>query len=441
MFDYVNFPNVLIDSIFTDEQYKKLYYNVATNDKKYIDRIDDTGYVSHGDPIDEELFSVIAEKMEKVVGKKVTKYMSHYARYSNDGKTFPMLRPHYDRGLELATVSMTIILDSTIDWDVETENHVFSPTKNQGITFSGSHQFHWRPYKKFADTDYYDILVCQFLVDGEESILTQDHREVMDFKTTEICDTWNKKNHLKMNIGNTVIEFKDNLPIVQTKESDIINTMNTPIKPVAFDHFFTQEEVESIYKTVNDMMDKGVADTGDKYQYMTKLTNNGFIAILSPEPFDKAIGEKFREKAAELISNPAPVGFLFARYTWDSGDAPSLMPHCDRSEKKMGLYGTVELDKSINWDFYVEDEKFEMVNNRSVWFTGTHQPHWRPDKDFAPNDYYDIIICQTHSLDDEVLLTEEDRDIMDIKASECAQKHKDLLVNGLLKQYSEDGCQ
>jgi hypothetical protein len=264
---------------------------------------------------------------------------------------------------------------------------------------------------------------------------------MMDIRGNNYCRVWESENMEFLYPESYNVTPLGTFVAKNQSTSDIMITMNTPIKPVAFDHFFTKEEVDSIYKTVNDMMDKGVADTGDKYQYMTKLTNNGFIAILSPEPFEKSIAEKFRSKAAELILNPAPVGFLFARYTWDSGDAPSLMPHCDRSEKKMGLYGTVELDKTLDWDFYVEDEKFEMVNNRSVWFTGTHQPHWRPDKDFGPNDYYDIIICQTHSLDDEVLLTEEDRDIMDIKASECAQKHKDLLVNGLFKQYSEDGCQ
>jgi hypothetical protein len=223
--------------------------------------------------------------------------------------------------------------------------------------------------------------------------------------------------------------------------NDIMVSMANPITPVKIEHFFTKENVDSVYETVNDLMRKGEEDHGDRYHYMTKLTNNGFIAILSPEGFDKSISQAFYDKASELIENPAPVGFLFARYTWDSGDAPTLLPHCDRSEKKMGLYGTVQLDATLDWDFYVEDEKFEMQHNTAVWFTGTHQPHWRPDKDFGPNDFYDIIICQTHSLNDEYMLTEQDRDIMDQKATDCAQRHKDLLVNGLLKQYSEDGCQ
>lgn len=217
--------------------------------------------------------------------------------------------------------------------------------------------------------------------------------------------------------------------------------MANPIKPVAIDNIFSEDEIESIYKTVEDTFASGLADHGDKYYYMTKLTNNGFVAILRPEKFEHKIEHKFRAMASTLIDNPRGCGFLFARYTLDSGSMPSLMPHCDKSEKKMGLYGTVELKKTIDWDFYVEDEKFDMDFNRSVWFTGTHQPHWRPDAQFGPEDYYDIIICQTVSEDDDYLLTEEDREVVDKKAHEIEKKYKDLLLNGLLKQYDPDGCQ
>lgn len=217
--------------------------------------------------------------------------------------------------------------------------------------------------------------------------------------------------------------------------------MATPIKPTSFNNIFSDHEIELIYQTVEETFAKGIADHGDKYHYMTKLTNNGFVAILDPTIFSPLIGNKFKAIAGTLIDNPRGCGFLFARYTLDSGSTPTLLPHCDRSEPRMGLYGTVELKKTLDWDFYVEDEKFDMSFNKSVWFTGTHQPHWRPDIEFGPEDYYDIIICQTVSLDDPYLLTEEDREAMDIKAHEIEQKHKDLLVNGLLKQYEVDGCQ
>lgn len=218
--------------------------------------------------------------------------------------------------------------------------------------------------------------------------------------------------------------------------------MSKPIKPAQLNNTFTDEEYNAIYDCVNKIMQNGINDHNDKYHYMTKLTNNGFIAILSPEGFDPIIAKKLKSLATQFISDPSNVGFLFARYTWDSGDAPTLMPHCDKSEKYMGLYGTVELNKTIDWDFYVEDEKFEMNKNSSVWFTGTHQPHWRPDKEFGPNDYYDILLCQTHSSSDNALLSEEEISIMDKKATSFSLKYKDtLLQKGWAKQYSEDGCQ
>jgi hypothetical protein len=214
--------------------------------------------------------------------------------------------------------------------------------------------------------------------------------------------------------------------------------MPNPIKPVQLNNVFTPEEYAAIYEQVNSIMERGVKDHNDKYAYMTKLCN-GFIIIDSPEGFAPIVKEKLKALATELIGDPAEVGFLFARYTLESDDTPMLMPHCDKSEKKMGLYGTVELDATLQWDFYVEDEKFEMGKNNSVWFTGTHQPHWRPDKEFAPGDHYDILLAQTHSLSDTTELTDEDRRIMDQKATDTALKYKDsLLAKGYEKYYTQE---
>ena len=218
--------------------------------------------------------------------------------------------------------------------------------------------------------------------------------------------------------------------------------MSEPIVPVRIDNIFTPEEYSAIYDHVNDVMAKGERDHNDKYYYMTKLTNNGFVAILDPSGFPSIVQEKLQKISAQLIDSPSGVGFLWARYTLDSGDVPTLMPHCDKSEKFVGLYGTVQLNSNIDWDFYVEEEKFEMKNNSSVWFTGTHQIHWRPDKKFNTNDYYDILLAQTHSSLDTNPLPEEHYVTMDHKALDFANRYKDtLLKNGFAKNYFEDGCQ
>jgi len=218
--------------------------------------------------------------------------------------------------------------------------------------------------------------------------------------------------------------------------------MSNIIKPTQLENTFTKEEYSAIYKHVNELMDKGINEHQDKYYYFEKLTNNGFIAILSPDNFDMSIGNKLKSLFSNHIPDPVNPGFLFARYTWDSGDAPSLMPHCDKSEKFIGCYCTVQLESTLDWDFYVEDESFQMNKNSSVWFTGTHQPHWRPDRYFGPEDYYDILLGQSHTDNDPNPLSEQHYLDVDIKADQLAHKYKDsLLSKTYSKIYSDEGCQ
>lgn len=223
-----------------------------------------------------------------------------------------------------------------------------------------------------------------------------------------------------------------------------------PITPHEEKDFFTPEEYASIYKTIQDTMDMGVRDSGDKWQYFKKNTNNGFNVIflserrqgplpgLSQEVEDK-IRRKFEEKSNSKVGH---IGILWARYTLESGMLPTLMPHQDRSETHVAYMFTAELDTNIDWDFYVEDEKFTMEKNKAIWFSGTHQAHWRPDYDFKEGDYYDIILCQTHHGEDEYPLPEEHWLDGDDHSNDVKDKYAHLLVNSIAKAAMLNGpCQ
>ena len=223
-----------------------------------------------------------------------------------------------------------------------------------------------------------------------------------------------------------------------------------PITPHTEENFFTPEEYASIYKTINDTMEMGIKDSGDKWQHFRKNTNNGFNVVflserrqgplpgLSQEVEDK-IRQKFEEKSGSKVEH---IGILWARYTLDSGMMPTLMPHQDRSETHVALMFTVELDTNIDWDFYVEDEKFTMEKNKAIWFSGTHQAHWRPDYDFQEGDYYDIILCQTHSSLDDNPLEEEHWLDGDDHSNEVSEKYAKLLMNSRAKAAMMNGpCQ
>lgn len=223
-----------------------------------------------------------------------------------------------------------------------------------------------------------------------------------------------------------------------------------PINPHLESNFFTAEEYESIYKTISDTMELGIKESGDKWQHFKKNTNNGFNVIFlserrqGPLPgLSQMVEDKIRQKFEEKTGSPVGhIGILWARYTLESGMLPTLMPHQDRSETHVAYMFTIELDANIKWDFYVEDEKFEMNKNQAIWFSGTHQSHWRPDYDFKDGDYYDILLCQTHHGEDEYPLDEEHYLDGDDHSNDMAEKYAHLLMNSRAKAAMLNGpCQ
>lgn len=217
--------------------------------------------------------------------------------------------------------------------------------------------------------------------------------------------------------------------------------MSKIIGPVIIDDFFTEEEIEIIYAMVNEKMDKGVAESGDKWQEFNKNPSNGFIAIMDGNQMPQVAKNKFEKNVTRLIEEPSsPSGGLWARYSLESEHPPSLLPHCDRSEIFTGYYCNVQLEANIDWDFYVLDEKIPMKRNRAVFFTGTHQPHWRPDYDFKDGDFYDIILFQASALKNYETpnpekITEEFRDQMDAVCDEYIKKYQDILLIGSKKNF------
>lgn len=171
------------------------------------------------------------------------------------------------------------------------------------------------------------------------------------------------------------------------------------IEPIAIDDFFTQDLVDLVYENVDATMQKGIDEKNDKYAYMFKFSNNGFITL--NRGWDPKIATAIKNKAQELGQNfisEDNVALIFARYSPDSGNPPTLTPHADVVANKIIYTTTIRLKSTKQWDFYIKDDRFEMPNQGSaVWCTGNQDVHWRPDLEFSQDDYYDILLCQVWS--------------------------------------------
>jgi hypothetical protein len=222
--------------------------------------------------------------------------------------------------------------------------------------------------------------------------------------------------------------------------------MSIKPEPHVEDNFFSPEEYGAIYDTVVKTMQRGLDEAGDKYAYMTNVTNNGFFVLNEDEEgkvkFPDSIKEKIRKKMEILVQEPVqPIGLMFARYTHDSS-LPSLMPHCDKHHKKQHITVSIQLNKTVDWDFWVEDNVYQTEKNQGVWFSGSHHNHFRPDSNFGPEDYYDIFLCSSQRINDTGEdLTPEWFDKQEENFSIAFDKYKHLFPKGLQKQYEVDGCQ
>ncbi len=202
------------------------------------------------------------------------------------------------------------------------------------------------------------------------------------------------------------------------------------IEPIEIDKFFTEKEMDLVYGVIDAKIEKGLTEKNDPYAEMFKFSNNGFIT--SNRDWPKELIDVIKNKAEELGQGNVSyenIVLIFCRYTHDSGGAPNLVPHADVVVNKTMYTATVRLKSSKQWDFYVEDKKFDMGEYGSaVWFTGNQDVHWRPDMKFEPHEYYDILLCQAWTDTNNDLYPENHFDIMLEKQRALQEKYKDMLT-------------
>jgi hypothetical protein len=206
-------------------------------------------------------------------------------------------------------------------------------------------------------------------------------------------------------------------------------------QPFVSKDFLPPEIYEEVYTAVNSQIAKNLAEGKDAYaEPFSKAVceNNGFIVLFECVP--PYVYEFFQEKMSEAFEvKTARPNLLFARYTHDSGFAPRLLPHADRAVKTQSVTMTVELDSTLDWDIYIEDERFKLGKNAGVFFSGSHQTHFRPHQEFGKDDYYDILLVQgpIDAPGQEQMNNENHFNNMDKRAGDFINKYRDILEGSL----------
>jgi len=182
-----DFEPIVVDNIFSKDQYKDIYDRVNSTFPSELtaDVPDDSGYMNAGEigyfayinGFRDDVYKAVKDVAEANTGLKLGSPEIHFARYSLKTGFPPILRPHNDLMLKYPSITMSIQLESSFDWELFANFHSATLSSNQGMIFSGSHQMHWRPRVEFKEDDYFDIMVCQMKASDE--LLTKDHEDEM----------------------------------------------------------------------------------------------------------------------------------------------------------------------------------------------------------------------------------------------------------------------
>lgn len=141
-----------------------------------------------------EMSNIMSKKISSFFNRQVDNPGFFFARYTNEEGNNPVLHPHMDNYNPGANHSLTLtyILDYSIDWDIYIRDIKYKIDKNDMLIFSGSTHAHWRPQIIFGDKDFYDIIVMQFsFEDSEFDPIPENYLDLMSIERNKYWEVWN----------------------------------------------------------------------------------------------------------------------------------------------------------------------------------------------------------------------------------------------------------
>lgn len=182
MIDIRTMPHIVVDDVFTDDEIKEIYRridgqiesNIASGQDRYrgFFKVKNNGFLVYTDETFRDIVSDrLKERLSDITGIEVKTIGMHFSRYEAYDGLQPNLMPHLDRHSKNANLTMTVQLQSTLDWSLYVDTEEVKMFNNRGVLFCSNYQLHWRPDKKFGPKDKYDtvlILINQDLPDNPE---------------------------------------------------------------------------------------------------------------------------------------------------------------------------------------------------------------------------------------------------------------------------------
>jgi len=177
--------NVIVKQVLTDEEIEQIYSKVQDAHNSYLMELFTQNISDFRLPekIADKIIAY-AENISGVNNLEISEYQ--FSRYKNtvkeDGSLGkPILPPHHDDTFKEPRFTFDYQIGGNTTWPIIVEDKVFELQNNEALTFSGTHQIHWRKKKTFADNEYIDMVFIHLRKINSEP-KSQDVSDIMNQK-------------------------------------------------------------------------------------------------------------------------------------------------------------------------------------------------------------------------------------------------------------------
>jgi hypothetical protein len=173
--------NVISKNVLSNDEIAEIYDRVKESYNEYVN--DSWGQQVADFRMPESVLEKIVKLSEDVFGKPGLVLEAYqFARYEKftapDGSvSIPRLMPHRDFFTE-PRYTFDYQIGSNVSWPIFVEGEEFTLSDNEALTFSGTHQVHWRPKQEWTEGEFVDMIFCHLQHPGDDQI-TPEYQESM----------------------------------------------------------------------------------------------------------------------------------------------------------------------------------------------------------------------------------------------------------------------
>lgn len=155
--------NVIVEDVLLQEEIDELYRIIENPYQKSVMKLFAQTVSDFDLPL--SIRNKIVNYCEQISGEsdlEIAEYQ--FAKYKNVNdpesgeRLLPNLTPHWDAAFAQPRFTFDYQIGGNTSWPLVVEDREFTLTNNSALTFSGTHQIHWREKKVFSDNDYIDMI-------------------------------------------------------------------------------------------------------------------------------------------------------------------------------------------------------------------------------------------------------------------------------------------